>query len=104
MKDKIKAIRIKHNISQREMAEKIGVSRSGVSAWERGERLPDSKSVYRMCKIFDLDKYYFSSNEKIEDIRFTRSFDLSQLNYKGIDELYRFYSDLLKNEEYLKKS
>ncbi len=103
MKDKIKELRIANNLSQTEFAEKIGVSRSSVSAWERGERSPDSKAIYRLCKTFNLDKFYFSDTSGNE-IEFSRSFDISRLNYKGMEKLYTFYSELLENDEYTKKS
>jgi len=40
-KNKLYDLRIKNNITQDELAKRIGVSRQAISKWERGEGLPD---------------------------------------------------------------
>ena len=45
----LKSIREKNNLTQDQMAERIGVTRQAVSRWETGETQPNTE----MLKIFD---------------------------------------------------
>ena len=42
----------KHNLTQRYLAWKLGVTESAMSRWRRGEREPRVSVVYAMSKIF----------------------------------------------------
>lgn len=44
--------RKKHNLSQEELAEKIGVSRQAVSKWERAEASPDTDNLIILAQIY----------------------------------------------------
>lgn len=44
--------RKKNNLSQEELAEKIGVSRQAVSKWERAEASPDTDNLIELSKIY----------------------------------------------------
>lgn len=48
----IKAYRLKQNISQEELAEKIFVTRQTVSNWENGKNYPDIHSLLLMSNLF----------------------------------------------------
>ena len=47
-------LRKQHNLSQEELAEKLGVSRQAVSKWERSEASPDTDNLIALAKIYDL--------------------------------------------------
>lgn len=59
MKNTIKVERAKLNISQAELAEKIGVSRQTINSIERGKFVPSTVIALKMAKIFSC---------KLEDI------------------------------------
>jgi putative transcriptional regulator len=59
MKNRIKEFRAKLNITQDELAEKVGVSRQTINAIERGKYLPSLELAYILSKFFEL---------KIEDL------------------------------------
>lgn len=44
--------RKQHNLSQEELAEKIGVSRQAVSKWERAEASPDTDNLILLAEIY----------------------------------------------------
>ena len=44
--------RKKANLSQEELAEKIGVSRQAVSKWERGEASPDTDNLIALSEVY----------------------------------------------------
>ena len=50
--DNLKILRKKKNMSQEELAEKVGVSRQSVSKWETGEAYPEMNNILELCKIF----------------------------------------------------
>ena len=58
-------LRKKHNLSQEELAEKLGVSRQAVSKWERSEASPDTDNLIALAKIYDLtlDELIFGERE-----------------------------------------
>ncbi|MCL2446710.1 MAG: helix-turn-helix domain-containing protein [Oscillospiraceae bacterium] len=44
--------RRKHNLSQEQLAEQIGVSRQAVSKWERAESSPDTSNLVELAKLY----------------------------------------------------
>ena len=60
-------LRKKHNLSQEELAEKLGVSRQAVSKWERSEASPDTDNLIALAKIYDLSLDELIYGEKQED-------------------------------------
>lgn len=57
---RVKAIRSELNLSQKELAEKIGTTISAVSNWECGRNNPNSVMVQRLDKL--AGGYYLSPN------------------------------------------
>ncbi len=49
----LKYLRKKYNMSQEELAEKIGVSRQSVAKWENSETLPDIIKCNEMANLFE---------------------------------------------------
>lgn len=47
-------LRSRNNMSQKELAEKIHVTRQTISIWERGEGKPDIYYVNDICKLFNV--------------------------------------------------
>lgn len=47
-------LRKQHNLSQEQLAEKIGVSRQAVSKWERGEASPDTDNLIALAQIYNV--------------------------------------------------
>ena len=51
----LKKIRKEHNLSQEQLAEKLGVSRQSVSKWESNQAYPEMDKVLQLCKMFNLN-------------------------------------------------
>lgn len=65
-------LRKKHNLSQEELAEKLGVSRQAVSKWERSEASPDTDNLIALAKIYDLsldELIYGEKEDKKEEAK-----------------------------------
>ena len=61
-------LRKQKNLSQEELAEKIGVSRQAVSKWERAESSPDTDNLIQLARLYEisLDKL-LSTTEPINN-------------------------------------
>ena len=53
-KDIILELRTKKGLSQEELAEKVFVTRQAVSRWETGETIPNTETLKRLSKLFDV--------------------------------------------------
>ncbi len=80
--DKITYLRKENNMTQEELAHKVGVSRQSVSKWEAGGALPDLDKLLKISKLFGVSTDYLideeidtfeKTNEKKTDI-FTDDF------------------------------
>lgn len=47
-------LRRRDNLSQEELAEKLGVTRQAVSKWESAQSAPDIDKIAELCKIFNV--------------------------------------------------
>ncbi len=50
----IKSLRVKNNMSQKDLANKIPISREAISKWECGRTIPDPSTILRLSRIFDV--------------------------------------------------
>ncbi len=53
MKTRIKEYRAKHDLTQKELAEKVGVRRETIVFLEKGKYNPSLKLAYDISKVFD---------------------------------------------------
>lgn len=51
--DKLPKLRKSNNLSQEQLADRLGVSRQAVSKWESGQSHPDMEKMNEMCKILN---------------------------------------------------
>lgn len=61
-------LRKKANLSQEQLAEKIGVSRQTISKWELGETAPDIKQAQLLSQIFNVSLDELTGNDTKEVI------------------------------------
>lgn len=61
--NKIIELRKKTNLSQEELAEKIGVTRQTISKWELEETSPDIKQAKELSKIFNISLDELTNND-----------------------------------------
>ena len=54
----IKTERINKNLTQKAVAELLGVTQDSISLWENGKRIPDTQYLKDLCKIFDISADY----------------------------------------------
>jgi transcriptional regulator with XRE-family HTH domain len=56
---RLKSIRLQAGLSQRELAEKVGISAQTISKYERGLDTPGSADLIRLAKAFGVRVEYF---------------------------------------------
>ena len=65
--DRLVKLRKKHNLSQEELANKLGISRQAVSKWERAEASPDTDNLITLAKLYNvsLDDLLYSEDSEV---------------------------------------
>lgn len=56
--DRIKTLREDNNLTQQQLARKLGVTRASINAWEMGQSSPNIKNVIGMADIFNVSTDY----------------------------------------------
>lgn len=64
---KIQNLRKEKNLTQREVADKLGVSEQAVSKWETGETMPDLERCRKLAEIFEDSLDDLANYEPIAD-------------------------------------
>ncbi len=63
LSEKILSLRKASNMSQEELADKLGVSRQAVSRWEVGSALPDASNILQLSKLFGVSADYLLNDD-----------------------------------------
>lgn len=57
--EKLRTLRIQNNLSQKDLAEKLGISTSSVGMYEQSRRQIPGKYLVKICEIFHVSSEYF---------------------------------------------
>lgn len=69
LKDNIKKARLKVELTQSEVAEKVGVAQAQYARWENGGRNPKDETVEKLSEIFEVSFDYLKGrNDGLEKI------------------------------------
>lgn len=64
--DKIKSLRVHFGMSQVQLAERLGVTKSAVNAWENGTNSPSISYIVKLAQIFGISTdYLLGVNERL---------------------------------------
>ena len=89
--EKLKARRKELKLTQREIAEKLGISFQAYSAWERGVKEPSKEKVFQLENILKVPKGYFT---QIEIVRLYHS-----LSKQGQEKVVLYARNLSQEEQ-----
>ena len=56
--ERLKTCRKNHNLTQQEVADKLGVTSASISSWESGARRPDFEMLDSLSKLYDVSFDY----------------------------------------------
>lgn len=84
---RIKSIRTQNNDSQKNLADKLNISRQLISKWETGTSKPDRAILHRITKIYNVEFDYFIDNSdqtsNINDDISKQSYLMECQNFNG---------------------
>ena len=89
--EKLKARRKELKLTQREIAEQLGISFQAYSAWERGVKEPSKEKVFQLENILKVPKGYFT---QIEIVRLYHS-----LSKQGQEKVVLYARNLSQEEQ-----
>lgn len=89
--EKLKARRKELKLTQKEIADQLGISYQAYSAWERGVKAPSKEKVSQLEQILSVPKGYFT---EIEIVRLYNT-----LSSKGKDQVVSYARDLVQKEQ-----
>lgn len=83
--EKIKELRKKANISQEELAEKVGVTRQAVTKWESDAGLPDLENLKSIATLFNIsiDELLDYKKELLGDVVLEEEYSLEGIKKEG---------------------
>ena len=76
----IAKLRKEKNMTQQELADKLGITDRAVSHWENGRRLPDYSLLKELCNILSISINELFSGEKISDENYKKKSDENLMN------------------------
>ncbi|WP_410531207.1 XRE family transcriptional regulator [Streptococcus salivarius] len=89
--EKLKARRKELKMTQKDIADQLGISYQAYSAWERGVKEPSKDKVQRLEQILRVPKGYFT---EIEIVRLYNT-----LSNKGKNQVVEYARDLVQKEK-----
>lgn len=89
--DKLKACRKELKLTQKDIADQLGISYQAYSAWERGIKEPSKEKVNRLEQLLKVPKGYFT---EIEIVRLYNT-----LSNKGKNQVVDYARDLVQKEK-----
>ena len=100
--ERLKELRLKKGLTQKEIAEKFGIKQPNYQQWESGKRRPSSETLEKFANFFGVTMDYLSGNEEdFENIEL-----LFRMNSKGLTEEEKkvFKKELIEFMEKRKKA
>ena len=92
MGEKLKSLRLQKNLTQKQVADRIGLAISAISSYESGTRYPSYDVLVKLARIFHI------STDYLLGITDTRNVDVTGLNNNEI-ELISQLVDMLRKKQ-----
>lgn len=60
---RIKELRNKNNLTQKDIADKLGITPTGISYWESGTAVPNYETLKKVALLFNVSIDYLTGND-----------------------------------------
>lgn len=87
----LKTLRLRKNMTQAQLAQKLGLTKSVISAYETGLRLSSYDILIHIARIYNVSTDYLLGIEQKQEI------DLSGLSQEEIDALMNLINAMKRN-------
>ena len=87
----LKTLRLRKNMTQAQLANKLGLTKSVISAYETGLRLPSHDILIHIARIYNVSTDYLLGIEQKQEI------DLSGLSQEEINALLNLINAMKRN-------
>lgn len=87
----LKTLRLKEKMTQAQLAQKLGITKSVISAYETGLRLPSYDILIHIAKLYNVSTDYLLGIERKQEI------DLSGLSQEEITALLNLIKAMKRN-------
>lgn len=104
IKDRIKQLRVELSLTQEQFANKIGFSRTAISAWEIGRNEPSNDDTIKLANFFGVSTDYLLGKTDIrnlDELKQVQFANAGGLDTKGLDT--EDLKELQKQIDYIKK-
>lgn len=97
--EKIKDIRLKNNLTQQELGDKLFVSDKTISSWESGRTLPDINTIIEISKIFDISVVNLINDTNDNNIEIELKIKVDRVDYNVLLKKIKESSEFVKEED-----
>ena len=66
--ERLKALRLEANLTQKEVADILGISRPAYTYWEKGEKAPTPDKLPALSKLFNVSTDYLLGNSDYRSV------------------------------------
>lgn len=113
LNEKLSMLRKNNNYSTRELAEKLSVSQSSISLWEKGDRKPDYENIVKLSSIYGvttdflLGSQMLEKKSKLQELNEQRNLLMSRISLLDRDiktlasKINDCYSSILTSQTFL---
>lgn len=107
-KDRLIKLRKELNLTQEELAQKIGYTRTAISAWEIGRNEPSNADTIKLADFFGVSTDYLLGKSDIRNpeefkYAYNRPKEADGLSDEEVNDALRFYKEMKKKIEGEKK-
>ena len=93
--DRIKLLREKSGLTQADLAKQLGITRSGVNAWEMGISVPSTQYIVELAHFFNVSADYLLGLEYTATVSVE---GLSDREIAAVIEIIECYREKSKNQ------
>lgn len=90
----LRQARKRKKMTQKELAEAVGIRHNTVSNWEAGRNQPDSDTVRALCAALEVDSNYFFETDPVESqlsgVEFALFGEVRQLSEQDKQDVLEF--------------
>ena len=97
--EKIKEIRIKNNLTQQELGDKLFVSDKTISSWESGRTLPDINTLIEISNVLNVSIVNFVNNTNDKNIEIEFKVKVNRVEYNELLKKIKDISKLVREED-----